>query len=92
MPLKIYRASHYWESIKIWYRKIYNIQGRGRGRNEGRREGGKESRITTIKRPIKALADDPETKATLPVCRQSTVSELSFGAASRWEKKTPFVM
>ena len=52
---------------------------------EGGREG-KKVAITTIKRPIKALADDPERKATLPVCRQSTFSELSFGAASRWEK------
>lgn len=47
---------------------------------EGGREG-KKVAVTTINRPIKALADDPVMKATLPVCRQSTVSELSFRAA-----------
>lgn len=52
---------------------------------------GKKVAITTINQPIKALADDPMTKATFSVCRQSTVSELSFRTAIRWEK-TQFVM
>ena len=54
---------------------------------EGGREG-KEIATTRRNRPIKALAGDPMTKATLSVCRQSTISELSFGAARRWEKRS----
>ena len=54
---------------------------------EGGREG-KEIATTRRNRPIKALAGNPMTKATLSVCRQSTVSELSFGAARRWEKRS----
>lgn len=64
------------------------------GEEEEMKERGREGKkvaITTINQPIKALADDLMTKATFSVCRQSTVSELSFRAAIRWEK-TQFVM